>query len=196
MLDFARNIVKVPSCLLQHTTVLPNISKILRGNTAIQNVIIFVWGTKNAKLLYFSLSSCAHIPGKSYNKWEADYITKANAIYPTVRIFNSWLRVCSVQCQNILPFKCTKCVCSGISAQIPDSVFLPRSCRSVAYDYLNQFVAAFRACLNYIPLFPLRQRIQTCFQVLKKNELLPFTRLYVNSHTGFSGSKARKSITL
>jgi hypothetical protein len=34
------------------------------------------------------------------------------------------------------------------------------------------------------------------FQVLKKNELLSFSHLYINRHTGFSGRKARKSITL
>jgi hypothetical protein len=27
---------------------------------------------------------------------------------------------------------------------------------------------------------------------VKKNELVPFSRLHINSHTGFSGSKARK----
>ena len=76
----------------------------------------------------------------------------------------------------------------------------------VLYVYLSRYVCVLRlsqpicCSLQSLPqlfsLFPLRHHIQTCFQVLKKNELVPFTRLYINSHTGFSGSKARKKSTL
>lgn len=155
MLDFARNIVKVPSRLLHHITkYLKDFKRLLKEYCYTKCNYFFV-GNKRFKiaLLHFEVLVLTVRGKATTNGKHTIRITKTNAIYSAVRIFHSWLRVCSVQCQNICPFKSTKCLCSGISTQIHDSVFLPRSCRSVAYDYLNQLVAAFRACLNYTPSF-------------------------------------------
>ena len=55
MLDFARNIVKVPTCLLHYITKYLHDPKRLLKVNAIQNVIVIVRVTKEANLLYSTL---------------------------------------------------------------------------------------------------------------------------------------------
>lgn len=156
MLDFARHIVKVSTCLLHHIT-------------AIQNVIIFVWVTKDAKLLYSTSEILCWQSGEKLQQMGSRLHNKGEC-----NISHCWYRsflISRLQCPVPKYLSIQEYEVFVVRHLNTNSRFsFPASVLQVCCVRLSQPVCcSLQSPPQLYSLFTLRHHIQTCFHVLKKN---------------------------